>query len=195
MYATCPHPIQKTHKSLSAFPSLHAQIALSDTRPQPPPLAPSIPPTSSPPLLRLHPNLRLLRALPRLRLPAKPLILAHPKPRQLLRILHRAIHPAVPDPQRHADEQGVFCERPDEPDPRHDAAVEHAADLERDPEDGEEAEDGGDVGLRDDLGDERGKVCLEGFGEAVDGGDGADDGVYEGRGEERVQEGEVVCLR
>jgi hypothetical protein len=38
-------------------------------------------------------------------------------------------------------------------------------------------------------------VGLEGFGDAVEGGDCVDEGVGEGGGEERVQEGEVVCER
>jgi hypothetical protein len=84
-------------------------------------------------LLRLHPNLRLLGALPRARLAPKPVVLARPEPRQLLRIAHGAVDPAVPDPQRDADDEAVLYELPDEPNPEHDGAVEHAEELEGEP--------------------------------------------------------------
>lgn len=65
--------------------------------------------------------------------------------------------------------------------------------MEGEPEDCDEGEDGGDVGLGDYLGDERGEVCLEGFDYAEKGGGYLDEGVGYCGGEEGVEEGDVVC--
>ena len=145
-----------------------------------------------PPLPRLHPNLRLLRALPRPRLPLELLILARPVLGQPLRVLDRAVHAPAIDPEAHARDDPPLCDLPGELHPEHDGAVEHAEDLEGEPEDGNEGEDGGDVRLGDDLGDERGEVRVGGAVDAEEGGYEVDEGVGEGGGEEVVEEREVV---
>lgn len=147
---------------------------------------------SIPPLLGLHPDLRLLRALPRPRLPLEPPILARPILDQPLRILDRAVDAPAVNPEAHAHDEAPLCELPDETDPEHDGAIEHAEDLEGEPEDGDEGEDGGDVGLGDDLGDERGEVGGGGAVDAEEGGYEVDEGVGEGGGEEVVEQREVV---
>jgi hypothetical protein len=107
-------------------------------------------------------------------------------------ILDEAFHASLPHPHAQDDNRAPEDEPDGHVDPKHDGAVHHVEDLERDEEYGEEREDGGDIGLGDEACEEWGEVGMKGAGHAESGCEEGEDGVCEGRREEARKQGRVV---
>jgi hypothetical protein len=122
-------------------------------------------------------------------------ILPAPILHQSTNIIDKSVHAPIIYPHAQHDNRAPEHEADHHIHPEHDGAVHHVEDLERDEEDGQQREDGGDIGLRYEAREERGEVCLERAGDAEGGGEECEEGVCEGGGEEAGEERRVVWWR
>ena len=147
------HYIQTHNTHLLTNASTYAAFILPlPTSPSPPPPPPLL-------LIRLTPNLTLLLLLKHLDLATIPLILSHPILHKPTNILDEAFGAAIPHPQADDQDAAPKDKADSEVDPEDDGAVHHVEDLERDEEDEEQRDDGGDIGLCDELVEQRREVC------------------------------------
>jgi hypothetical protein len=155
---------------------------------------PPLPP-APPPLLRLHLNLLLITLLKPPHLTTILVILPTPILHQPTDILDKPVHTAIIHPHAQHDDRAPEHEADHHVDPEHDGAIHHVEDLERHKEDGEQREDGGNIGLCYEPREERGQVGLERACYAEGGGEEGEEWVGERGGEEAGEEGCVVWRR